>query len=206
MDRIRSRPRTIRIRPRLETSLEPMAMLGSRLVLSARLVPAAAGRFAPSSVATAASSRRGKAPRFAYGSRPAWPRNSRSTSSRVHARASLRSGAPSPRRWWCPRSPWVRGDQACVRSSTAWPSCATRSAAPTRSTRPTRSRPCSPSRVHGLARTGSVDAALWQRLAGAYVPVPRFGVIGNRIEIDKSRQVLFEILDGRVNRIVHVYA
>ena len=58
-------------------------------------------------------------------------------------------------------------------------------------------------KVHGLARTGRVDASLWRRLAHARVPVPRFGP-GNRIEVDKSRQVLFEILNGEVARIVHV--
>ena len=59
-------------------------------------------------------------------------------------------------------------------------------------------------KVHGLPRTGRVDASLWQRLTSATVSRPRFGVNGNRIEVDKSRQVLFEIRDGEVARIVHV--
>ena len=58
--------------------------------------------------------------------------------------------------------------------------------------------------MHGLPRTGRVDASLWRRLTSATVSRPRFGVNGNRIEVDKSRQVLFEIRDGEVARIVHV--
>ncbi|MBA2462080.1 MAG: L,D-transpeptidase family protein, partial [Actinobacteria bacterium] len=58
-------------------------------------------------------------------------------------------------------------------------------------------------KVHRLARSGRVDAALWRRLARATAPSPRFGS-GDRIEVDKTRQVLFEVIDGKVARIVHV--
>jgi hypothetical protein len=58
-------------------------------------------------------------------------------------------------------------------------------------------------KVHGLPRTGRVDSALWRRLAAAQVPVPRYGT-GDHIEIDKTRNVLYEVTGGRVNRIVHV--
>jgi Putative peptidoglycan binding domain/L,D-transpeptidase catalytic domain len=58
-------------------------------------------------------------------------------------------------------------------------------------------------KVHGLGRTGRVDAALWRRLARAGVPrahVPS----GTHIEISKTRQVMFEVVNGRVVRAVHV--
>jgi PKD repeat protein len=58
-------------------------------------------------------------------------------------------------------------------------------------------------KVHGLARTGRVDASLWHRLALATVPAPRHGR-DDHLEVDKSANVLYEITGGRVTRIVHV--
>jgi hypothetical protein len=58
-------------------------------------------------------------------------------------------------------------------------------------------------KVHRLTRTGRVDGAFWRQLAAASVPRPRRGG-GDHVEIDKTRNVLYEIVGGRVNRIVHV--
>jgi hypothetical protein len=58
-------------------------------------------------------------------------------------------------------------------------------------------------KVHRLPRTGRVDAWLWRRLASAVIPQPRQRG-GDHIEIDKTRNVLYEIVGGRVHRIVHV--
>lgn len=58
-------------------------------------------------------------------------------------------------------------------------------------------------KVYGLPRTGRVETSLWRRLAAAAVPLPRYGR-GDHIEVDKGRNVLYEIVGGRVNRIVHV--
>jgi N-acetylmuramoyl-L-alanine amidase len=58
-------------------------------------------------------------------------------------------------------------------------------------------------KVHGLARTGRADPAFWRRLRTAHVPRPRYRR-GHHLEIDKSRQVLFEVGGGRVVRVVHV--
>jgi hypothetical protein len=58
-------------------------------------------------------------------------------------------------------------------------------------------------KLHGLARTGRVDAALWGRLATAAIPRPR-SPGGTRIEVDRTRQLLFEIDHGEVRRVVHV--
>ena len=55
-------------------------------------------------------------------------------------------------------------------------------------------------KVERLARTGVVDAALWQRLLAAHTPLPRFG--GDHVEIDKTRQVLFVVRDGKVTLAV----
>jgi PKD repeat protein len=58
-------------------------------------------------------------------------------------------------------------------------------------------------KVHGLARTGRVDPAFWRRLRTAHVPRARYRG-GHHIEVDKARQVLFEVDNGRVARVVHV--
>ena len=58
-------------------------------------------------------------------------------------------------------------------------------------------------KVHGLARTGRVTPAFWRRLQAAHAPRPRYRG-GHHIEVDKSRQVLFEVDRGRVVRVVHV--
>jgi PKD repeat protein len=59
-------------------------------------------------------------------------------------------------------------------------------------------------KVHGMARTGRVDRSFWRRLQTAHVPRPRYAGGGHHIEVDKNRQVLFEVNHGRVVRVVHV--
>ena len=51
-------------------------------------------------------------------------------------------------------------------------------------------------KIQGLPRTGTVDAAVWGRLERARVPTARYA--GDHIEIDKTRQVLFVVRDGKV--------
>jgi hypothetical protein len=51
-------------------------------------------------------------------------------------------------------------------------------------------------KLHGLPRTGRVDTRFWQLLAQARSPSARYG--GNHIEVDKTRQVLLLVRDGRV--------
>ena len=58
-------------------------------------------------------------------------------------------------------------------------------------------------KINGLARTGRVTPAVWRRLQSAQVPRPRYRY-GHHIEVDKSKQVLFEVDHGRVVRVVHV--
>jgi hypothetical protein len=57
-------------------------------------------------------------------------------------------------------------------------------------------------KVHGLPRTGRVEPWLWRRLARA--TVPRAARTGSYLEVDKTRQVLFEVRGGEVKRVVHV--
>lgn len=58
-------------------------------------------------------------------------------------------------------------------------------------------------KVHGLPRTGLPDGRFWQVLAGSARPAPEFGG-GDHIEVDKTKQVLFLVRDGRVVLISHV--
>jgi lipoprotein-anchoring transpeptidase ErfK/SrfK len=57
-------------------------------------------------------------------------------------------------------------------------------------------------RLHGLPTTGRTDAELWRVLAAARTPTARYP--GTHIEVDKSRQVLLDVRNGLVVRIVHV--
>jgi peptidoglycan hydrolase-like protein with peptidoglycan-binding domain len=56
--------------------------------------------------------------------------------------------------------------------------------------------------VNGLDRTGVVTPSLWTRLARASLPHARYS--GSHVEVDKTRQVLFLVRDGKVVLISHV--
>jgi len=58
-------------------------------------------------------------------------------------------------------------------------------------------------KVHGLPRTGSVDRRFWEVLRRSGPPPARIRS-GNHIEIDKTRQVLFEVRKGDVVSVSHV--
>jgi L,D-transpeptidase-like protein/putative peptidoglycan binding protein/PKD domain-containing protein len=57
-------------------------------------------------------------------------------------------------------------------------------------------------KLYGLPRTGRVDSRLWRLLVNAHTPRARYS--GNHVEVDKTRQVLFEVRGGKVALIVHV--
>jgi len=58
-------------------------------------------------------------------------------------------------------------------------------------------------KVNGLSRDGVVGPVVWKRLATATIPVARYRY-GTHIEVDKTRQVLFDVRDGKVARILPV--
>ena len=58
-------------------------------------------------------------------------------------------------------------------------------------------------KVYRLRRTGRVTPELWRLLSRVGAPAARVGR-GNHIEVDKTRQVLFEVRDGRVVNVLHV--
>jgi hypothetical protein len=55
-------------------------------------------------------------------------------------------------------------------------------------------------KVQGLARSGRIDVPLWNRIAHAGIPRARYG--GNHVEVDKTRQVLFLVRNGKVSLTV----
>ena len=59
-------------------------------------------------------------------------------------------------------------------------------------------------KVEGRSRLGSVDASTWHALARAHRPRARYRTSGFHIEVDQTRQVLFTVADGRVQRTIHV--
>jgi hypothetical protein len=58
-------------------------------------------------------------------------------------------------------------------------------------------------KLHGLPRTGAVDARLWRLLLAAQTPRPRYPY-GNHIEVSKPLQVLFVVRAGHVVLVSHV--
>jgi hypothetical protein len=58
-------------------------------------------------------------------------------------------------------------------------------------------------KVHGLQRTGRVDPVLWRLLLRSQTPAPRVAA-GDHIEVDKTRQVLLDVVGGKVARVVHI--
>ena len=56
-------------------------------------------------------------------------------------------------------------------------------------------------KAQGLERTGVADAAFWRRLARPAEIAPRYSKPANHIEIDKQRQILIVVRDGRASLI-----
>ena len=59
-------------------------------------------------------------------------------------------------------------------------------------------------KVHGLARTGIVDARFWRALSNPRVPVPRFAQPASHIEVSKGLQVLYVVKNSRIALIVPI--
>jgi N-acetylmuramoyl-L-alanine amidase len=58
-------------------------------------------------------------------------------------------------------------------------------------------------KVNGMSRDGIVGPAVWRRLDTATIPLARYRS-GTHIEVDKTRQVLFDVRDGTVARVIPV--
>jgi hypothetical protein len=58
-------------------------------------------------------------------------------------------------------------------------------------------------KVHRMSRTGRIGDTVWGKLGRAKIPVARHPS-GSHIEVDKTRQVLFEVRRGHVVHVIHV--
>ena len=58
-------------------------------------------------------------------------------------------------------------------------------------------------KVSGMSRDGIVGPAVWRRLNTATIPLARYRS-GNHLEVDKTRQVLFDVRGGKVARVLPV--
>jgi len=56
-------------------------------------------------------------------------------------------------------------------------------------------------KVQGLDRTGAVDARFWTKLDNPRVPEARYSDPPDHIEVDKTRQVLYIVRDGKITLI-----
>ena len=59
-------------------------------------------------------------------------------------------------------------------------------------------------KIHGLPRTGVVDARFWRALSNPRVPVPRFAQPAGHIEVNKGLQVLYVVHGSRIALIVPI--
>jgi PKD repeat protein len=59
-------------------------------------------------------------------------------------------------------------------------------------------------KVHGLPRTGVIDARFWHALSNPRVPAPRFARPARHIEVNKALQVLYVVRSSRVALIVPI--
>ena len=202
---LRSLPATIAVRPRLSVMLTPTAALGSRLVLTAQLEPASAGTLAArvrSGSREVAETAGGPALRLALPTahsglleavvdstpEPGWEAVSATASSSVVV-STLALGA--------------RGDSVRTLERLLAAQHYALRGVDDRYEDDTRDAVLAFQKLHGLPRTGVVTQALWHSLATAVPVAPRYPG-GDHIEVDKTRQVLLTVEDGRVTRILHV--
>jgi lipoprotein-anchoring transpeptidase ErfK/SrfK len=59
-------------------------------------------------------------------------------------------------------------------------------------------------KVQGLSRTGTVGPEVWQALATAQRPKPRYPSQGDHLEVDKGHQVLLLVRDGQTQWVLPV--
>ena len=196
----------VNVRPGLDVSLPPSRMLGRRLVLHAKLRPRGSGRLR---VRVWRSGRELRVRRF--GDR-AWMRLGTGRAADYVVQITVRPSGT------------FRGRRATFRSNVFVPYLAPGARGPsvrilerglarlryalrgvdTYFSYETADAVLAFQKVHGMARTGRVDPVFWRRLQAAHVPFPRHQEPYRHIEVDKTRQVLFQVVGGRVMRVVHV--
>jgi L,D-transpeptidase-like protein/putative peptidoglycan binding protein len=202
---VNSAPVSVRVRPRLVTRLRGSRWIGERLYVAGRVQPRAAG------VVTVREGDQLRTVRVG----PNGHFQTELTTTRVyryHATVRLRPasgyvgwhrsyfvsvklrplaiGSKGPSVWWLERS-LDRTDHYALPGVDAVYDYATADAV------------LAFQQVHGLPRTGSVDGRFWAVLRTSGPPLARIRS-GDHIEVDKTRQVLFEVRNGVVVSVSRV--
>jgi N-acetylmuramoyl-L-alanine amidase len=198
-----SAPVALRVQPRLRSRIVGTRRIGHRILVVGRLLPARSGRLTLRFRGRRVAVRVGAAGRFRVRVPTAWGPNVTGRLSLTPARGYVRV--------------WRR-----VRLRLSYPSLNLGSHGPSVLVLKQRLRELGyalPSvdagfgyrtyeavlafqKVHWLARTGRVGAPEWRRLWRASRPRPRVRR-GDYLEVDKSRQVVMEVRDGKVERVIH---
>ena len=194
----------LRIRPSLRARLEGLAVVGGNVRVRGRLRPRTAG--------VLQLTVRGRHRRVAVG---ATGRFSAPVSTRRAGRVRISLALRPAAGFAAPRRTWVRRIQAPVlRLGSRGPAVRLLErrlrglryvvrGVNQRFGVDTRDAVYAFEKVEGLGRDGVVDLRLWRRLLDARTPRPAVRR-GRYVEVDKSRQVLFEVERGKVVRVMHV--
>jgi N-acetylmuramoyl-L-alanine amidase len=196
--RARSRERTVLLRPRIDVALASTVPVGGALSLRPRLLPAAAGALRVRVFLDGRLVR----------SRPGRLPTAKAGTIRVELASAPRRGYLGARRVLVAHvvvptlSPGARGPSVlALERRLAELHYALRGTDGVYGT-DTYEAVLAFQKVNGLPRTGRVEPWLWRRLARA--GVPRAARAGDYLEVDKTRQVLFDVHAGRVTRVLHV--
>src|SRR5438105_11526790 len=205
-DGVSSNPVTVRILPRLETSLVGARTVGAKLTLLARIEPATAG---PLRIRVRRGGRTTLDQLF-YGSAQV----ELGTDRRVDLDVVVRT---EPHSSFIPVSRALHVILAPARLSLgqAGPTVLelTRQLHALHYATPAPSTSFGPDlldsvyafeKVQGLDRTGIADAQFWSRLASPRLPAPRYTDPADHIEVDKAHQVLFIVRGGQIALIAPV--
>jgi len=199
-----SSPIGVTVRPRLAARIVGTRRVGSRLVLGGRVLPAAAGRLTFRMAGTTRRVRIGQAGRFRVvltGTLPGrWAWRLQLEPRSGYARAVRRNtlvvrGGPLS---WGARGNAVRALERRLAEMHY-----VLKTVDTYYGEDTYQAVLAFQKVHGLTRTGRVTSGLWGAIARGTIPrarVPR----GTHIEVSKTKQVMYEVVNGKVAKVVHV--
>jgi len=194
----------VRVRPSLTGSVQGLAVLGAKLRVVGRLRPAAAGRLELTVNGRRRIVRVGPAGRFSAAIPTRAARRLRLALALVPeegyatARRRLAARVQAPVLGLGARGRAVRFLEDRLRSLRY----AIRSV-DRRFSWDTRDALYAFQKVRGLPREGLASPRVWRALRTARTPRAAYPH-GNHIEVDKARQVLFEVRRGKVVRVVHV--
>ena len=202
---IESKPLTVRVRPTLTTTVVGSGIVNTKLAVVARLHPATAGKL------------RVRVYRGMY--------KLRDVTASSPARVPLRTGAPQDYRVRVQviAAKGYTKSAATVHAAVVVPNLRLGSRGPsvTMLQRTLRSQHymlkgvtgsfgtdtyqavLAFQKVHRMARTGIVTSGVWRVLVHSTTPRARYRGPGLHFEVDKTRQVVFDVLNGQVIRVIH---